>query len=160
MSGGDLLRLAEDLRRLTRDADVALIVNHRVDVALAVEADGVHLGWRSMPVEAVRRLAGDGLRVGVSCHDAEQVAAARAAGADYATLGPVYPTPSKEGLVAPLGTERLARIVSEAGLPVVAIGGIKSGNAAEVRAAGVAGIAVISAIIAAPRPDEAARALL
>ena len=160
LSALELLNLAEHLRRLTLEEGAALVVNHRLDVALAVEADGVQLGWRSLPAAEARRLAGDRLRIGVSCHDAAQLRAAEAAGADYAILGPVFFTPSKEGLVEPLGLEKLAKMASGVErLPVIAVGGITAENVGRVRATGAAGVAVISAIAAASDPTEAARAL-
>ena len=118
LEGGQLFDLATELRRITRDADAALIISHRVDVALAVDADGVHLGWRSLPVREVRKLAGGRLRIGVSCHNASQLRSARDAGADYASLGPVFLTPSKAGLLDALGPEKTGSLVADAGLPV------------------------------------------
>jgi len=159
LSAKDLFALAEQLRRITADRGAALIINHRADVALAVDADGVHLGWRSMGVADVRSLAGDRLTVGVSCHSAEDVRQAERAGADYAVLGPVFPTPSKEGLVAPLGLEALRAIVAAAQFPVLAVGGIKEDNVVSVARTGVAGVAVISALASAPDPRAAAERL-
>ena len=159
MSGGDLFQLAEELRRAASDAGAALIVNRRVDLALAVGADGVQLGWRSLGVESVREIAGDRLRVGASCHCEAELDAAQEAGADYAILGPVFSTPSKRGLVDPIGPERLAGLVAGRSIPIVAIGGIAPENVGAVRQSGVAGVAVISAVIASDDPREAARRL-
>ena len=159
LEGRQLFDLATELRRITRGADVALVINHRVDVALAVDADGVHLGWRSLPVREVRKLAGERLRIGVSCHNASQLRSARDAGADYASLGPVFSTPSKTGLLDPLGPERTRSLVADAGLPVIAIGGINTENVGELRDLGLAGIAVISEIMASANPQAATRDL-
>ena len=159
LEGGQFFNRASELRRITRDADAALIINHRADVALAVDADGVHLGWRSLPVGEVRKLAGERLRIGVSCHNASQLRSARDAGADYASLGPVFFTPSKAGLLDPLGPEQTGSLVADAGLPVIAIGGINAANVGELRGLGLAGIAVISAIMASANPQEATRRL-
>jgi len=159
LEGRELVRMAETLRRITDDAGAALIVNHRVDVALAVEADGVQLGWRSLPPAEVRCIAGDRLKIGVSCHNAEDLAAARTNNADYVILGPVFPTPSKEGLVAPLTVEGFRRCADGFALPVIAVGGITPENAASVRAAGAFGLAVIGAILRAEDPCAAAEAL-
>ena len=159
LEGAELFRLAEEMRRVTRDAGAALIINHRTDVALAVEADGVHLGWRSLPPNEIRKLAEKRLKIGVSCHDAAQLRSAEAAGADYVLLGPVFFTASKAGRVEPIGVEAMKTLVSGTGLPVIAIGGITPENAWAVREAGVAGVAAISAIIAAADPREAAHRL-
>ena len=91
------------LRAVTREAGAALIVNQRLDVALAAGADGVHLGWRSLNPAAVRKLAGEKFLIGISCHDGPQIHSAEEARASYALLGPVFHTPSKEGLVSPIG---------------------------------------------------------
>ena len=160
LEGDELFSLAEELRRITSDAGVALIVNHRADVALAVGADGVHLGWRSIGVGEVRRIAGEELRVGVSCHNAEDVRGAENSGADYAVLGPVFFTPSKKDLVEPLGVDALSEITPDAKLPLIAIGGIVSKNVHAVRKTGVSGVAVISAILDSDDPRAAAQALL
>ena len=160
LEAAELYRLAQELRRITSDAGAALIINHRLDIALAVEADGIQLGWRSLSVNEVRKLAGDRLCVGVSCHTAAQLLAAEVAGADYVLLGPVFPTPSKQGLVQPLGVEELEMLVSGTSIPVIAIGGIATENVQAVRDAGASGVAVISAIIAAADPQAAVKRLL
>lgn len=159
METDKLMRLAETLRRITAEKSASLIINHRLDIALAVEADGAHLTWRSLSVEQARELAGGKLRIGVSCHNREQLQAAAKAGADYAILGPVFPTPSKQGLIAPLGLKTFAELAADTPLPIIAIGGIKPHNAAQIRAAGAAGIAVISAILSTDDPAAATRAL-
>ena len=160
LHAAELIRLAETLRRATDRAHAALIINHRLDVALAVGADGVHLGWRSLRPQQARRLAGSRLRIGVSCHSGRQLRAAQSAGADYALLGPVFFTPSKRGLVRPLGLDTFRTAASASAIPVIAIGGITPHNASAVRRAGASGIAVISAVMTAPDPARAATALL
>jgi len=159
LEAGEIFALSEKLRRVTSDAGAALIINHRTDVALAVGADGVHLGWRSLGPKQVRELAGDRLRVGVSCHSEKELHAAAASGADYAILGPVFSTPSKHGRVAPLGLARMTELVSGRRMPVIAIGGIQPENVGAVRQTGVAGVAVIAAVMASENPREAARRL-
>jgi len=159
MDARGLFALAEELRRITRDAGAALVINHRTDVALAVEADGVHLGWRSVGAREARRLAGETLRIGVSCHSQEQLRAAERDGADYAMFGPVFRTPSKKGLVEPLGVERLAAAVAETSLPIVAVGGIDPDNVTQARSAGAEGVAVIRAILESRDPGGAAARL-
>lgn len=145
-----LFALARTARSLL-PSPVRLLVNGRLDVALAAGADGVHLPAAGLPVAAVRRLAdrGGGARqrplwVGLSTHDPAEVAAARRDGADYVTFGPVYPTPSKAGYGEPPGIPGLERAVEAAeGLPVLALGGVTAQRVAEVAAAGAAGAAAI-----------------
>ena len=155
-----LFDLAVALREETRRKQALLIINHRLDVALAAEADGVHLGWRSLPVAETRRLGKDRLTVGVSVHSLEEARSAERDGADYVTFGPIYATPSKAGLLEPVGTHALAEACAAVGIPVLAIGGITAGNVAETARAGAAGAAVISAIMGANDPAAAARELL
>jgi thiamine-phosphate pyrophosphorylase len=158
LSARELYELALKLRAVTREAGAALIVNQRLDVALAAGADGVHLGWRSLSPAAVRKLAGEKFLVGISCHDAPQLHSAEEVRASYALLGPVFHTPSKEGLVSPIGLGPLKELVSAAKIPILAIGGITPENAAQVMGTGVAGIAAISALIDPEDPAAAARA--
>jgi len=158
LPGRPLLALAERLRAATARTGALLLVNDRVDVAIAAGADGVQLGAGALPAPVARRLLPPGALVGVSAHAAADVAAAAAAGADLALFGPVYATPSKAG--PPQGEARLREAVGAAAIPVVAIGGVTAVRVAEVRAAGAAGVAVIRAILAAPDPAAATRALL
>lgn len=158
---GELLALAEGLLALCRRAGVPLVINDRVDVALAVGADGVHLGGRSLPVADARRLLGRERLIGRSVHGLEEAREAAAAGADYLIYGHVFATPSKEGL-APRGTAALAEVcrgVAAEPVPVLAIGGVTAARLGEVAAAGAAGAAVMSGIMAAPDPGLAARGL-
>jgi len=158
LNARELCDLAAKLRAITREARAALIVNQRLDVALAVGADGVHLGWRSLGVADARKLAGEKFLVGISCHDEPQLRSAAEARASYALLGPVFHTPSKEGLVSPIGLDLLKELVSGAKIPVIAVGGITQENAAQVMETGVAGIAAISALSDPQDPAAAARA--
>jgi thiamine-phosphate pyrophosphorylase len=152
-----LLALARALREATAGAAL-LFVNGRVDVALAADADGVQLGEAALSVAAARRLAGRRLVIGRSVHDVAGAAAAERAGADLLVLGTVYPSRSHPGGAA--GGEALVRqVCARVHLPVIGIGGITAANAAAVVRAGAAGVAVISAILAAPEPAEAAAAL-
>lgn len=155
LAGRPLLALAEQLRLATTRTGALLFVNDRIDVAIAAGADGVHLGTGALPLDVARRLLPGGL-IGVSTHSAAETA--DAAGADFVFFGPVYATPSKTG--PPQGEARLAEAVSAAALPVLAIGGITAREVAAVRRAGAAGVAVIRAILAAPDPAAATRALL
>ncbi|HEU0030969.1 MAG TPA: thiamine phosphate synthase [Kofleriaceae bacterium] len=156
----ELVRIARMARRVCDDAGIALVVNDRVDVALAVAADGVHLGQTDLPVEAARRVAGDRLWIGVSTHDLQQVREACAAGADYLGFGPVFATATKQNPDPVQGISMLARAVEAAdGRPVVAIGGITPAAAAAVYATGVQAICAISAVNDAADRSGAARAL-
>jgi thiamine-phosphate pyrophosphorylase len=158
LGGRALLDLARALRAATRAGGHALIVNDRLDVALAAGADGVHLPSAGVPPAEARRLLGPGALVGVSCHSADDVRRARDAGADWATFGPVFDTPSKRRYGAPLGLAALGD-AARLGLPVVALGGVEPGNVAAVRAAGARGVAAIRAWLAAADPAAAVRAL-
>lgn len=156
----ELYELARRLREITRRHDALLSINDRADVALAVEADGVHLGWQSLPVAEVRRLVGSERLIGKSVHNVEEARRASEDGADYVFAGPVFDTPSKAGLVPTLGLDGLREICRVIDLPVIGLGGIDPSNAAAVMEAGAAGVAVIRAILAAPDPAEAAAQLL
>ncbi len=160
LSARELYELEMKLRAVTREAGAALIVNQQLDVALAAGADGVHLGWRSLSPAAVRKVAGEKFLIGISCHDAPQLRSAEEARATYALLGPVFHTPSKEGLVSPIGIGPLKELVAAANIPILAIGGITTENAAQVMETGVAGIAAISALTDPEDPAAAARAFL
>jgi thiamine-phosphate pyrophosphorylase len=158
LPGRPLLALAEALRAATTRAGALLIVNDRIDVAIAAGADGVHLGGGSVPVEVARRLLPPGALVGVSTHAPAEAAAA--AGADFVFFGPVYATPSKAAFGPPQGVARLAEAVAAAAVPVLAIGGITMHEVAAARAAGAAGVAVIRAILGASDPATATRGIL
>jgi thiamine-phosphate pyrophosphorylase len=122
-----------------------VMVNDRLDVALAAKAHGAHLGVRSMPVDLVRRLAPREFVVGVSCHSLEEALAAQAAGADYILLGPIFATPSKLSYGPPLGLSKLREVTSQISIPVFALGGITIDRVApclENGAAGIAGIRI------------------
>ncbi len=160
LSGGDLLRLAGRMRDLTARHGARLLVNDRVDVALAVGADGVHLGGASIPASVARRLLGKEALIGCSTHGARELREAVARGADFVTFGPVYPTPSKAGYGPPVGVGALAEACRTAAVPVFALGGVKAENAGEVIGAGAFGIALISGIVAAADPREAAADLV
>jgi thiamine-phosphate diphosphorylase len=154
-TGRALFDAALVLREATRRAGALLLVGDRVDVALAVGADGVQLGRRAIPAARAREIFPG--RLGVSCHDAEELAAAAQARADHAILSPVHDVPGKG---PPLGLDGLVRLLRGTRLPVVALGGIDTTTAAAVRATGVAGIAVARALADAPDPTRTARELL
>ncbi len=156
LSDRELFALGVALRDCTRQAGARLLINDRADLALAVEADGVHLTRTSYSVSAARRLVGESGIIGVSTHSADEVREAEAAGADFVTLGPIYETPSKSRYGRPLGMGPLREAVQSVRIPVLAIGGIKLPEAAAVLRAGAAGVAVISGILAAPDVKAAA----
>jgi thiamine-phosphate pyrophosphorylase len=141
LTGRALHALAERLRAVTARTRTLLLVNGRVDVAIAVGADGVHLGTGALAVADARALLPAGALVGVSTHAADEVAATDA---DYAVFGPVWDTPSKRAFGAPQGTERLRVAVAAARVPVLAIGGVDAANAAAARAAGAHRVAVLA----------------
>lgn len=149
-----------DLTRTAVDAvgeSATVVVNDRVDVALAAGAHGVHLGADDLTVADARRIAPD-LLVGATCRSRAAVAAASSAGADYAGFGPVFASGSKEGLPDPLGIEAIGRAAGV--LPLIAIGGIDAARAFAVRTAGAHGVAVIGAIWRHPDPLQAAKELV
>ncbi len=154
------LALAQRLRDLTREAGAALLINDRIDVALAVAADGIHLPGHSFSVADARALLGPRRLVGVSCHHADDVAAAAAAGADFAVFGPLFDTPAKRVYGPPLGLAALTRARARTSLPLLGIGGIDAASAGAVCRAGADGVAVIGAILQAADPCSAAAGLL
>ena len=160
LGAGDLAFLCRRLRALTLDRQALLIVNDRVDVALAVGADAVQRTSTSLPIQDIRAIADKRLRIGVSTHSLDDAVEAELKGADWVVFGPVYDTPSKRPYGPPQGLERLARVAATVRLPVVAIGGITPERVREVMAAGARGVAVISAIIAAESPGDATRRFL
>ncbi|MGQ9598383.1 MAG: thiamine phosphate synthase [Anaerolineae bacterium] len=154
-----MIQLGQALHELTQRAGIPLIINDRVDVALAIDAEGVHLGVDDMPVPIARRLLGPHRLIGFSPSTLDEACQAEDEGADYLGIGDVYGTPSKPDAGAPIGIEGLSRFVQTVSIPVVAIGGINASNAAATIEAGAAGIAVISAVIGAPDPQKAAQQL-
>ncbi len=156
---GALLPLAERLRARCRAAGVTFMVNDRVDLALVVDADGVHLGQDDLPPRAARPLLRPGMILGVSTHSVEQARAAQAAGSDYVAVGSMFPTSTKAGFEL-VGPELVRALRGEIRVPLIAIGGISAENVAPVIRAGADGVAVISAVCAAADPEAATRRLL
>jgi thiamine-phosphate pyrophosphorylase len=149
---------ATALRNLLQPLDIPLIINDRADVALAIGADGVHVGQDDMEVAALRRILPPSMLIGLSITCDADLDRADAEAADYLGIGPIFPQATKVDGAKPLGLAGLARLRARTGKPVLAIGGIVPGNAASVRQAGADGLAVVSAIMAAPDPEAAARA--
>ena len=158
-SASSRAQLAVELHALCRAAAVPFVINDDLDLALALGADGVHLGQQDVPVEQARARAGAALAIGLSTHDLQQAQAARARGADLIGFGPVFTTATKLDPDPVVGPSGLRAVCSAVTLPVVAIGGIGPANVAAVRAAGCSLAAVISAVCGAPDPRAAAAAL-
>jgi thiamine-phosphate pyrophosphorylase len=158
LGGRELFDLARVLRAVTRAAGAPLFVNDRVDVALAVGADGVHLGGGSLSPAQVRSIA-PGIRVAASTHNEAELKAAAAAGVDFVVFGPVFATPSKRGPLALTGLDGLARACGH-GVAVLALGGIEPENARGCFIAGAAGVACIHSVISATNSVERVSALL
>ena len=158
-SKDELLSIAQQLKKLCSERGVLFIINDYLDIALAVGADGLHLGQKDLPVSIARRLLPLDAILGVSVTTVEQAKAAESGGADYIAVGSIYPTFSK-ATAKVVGLERLCKIREAVGLPLVAIGGINKDNAAEVATAGADAVAVISAILQAKDVEEAAREII
>ena len=156
-----LYEAAVAMRRMTRAAGALLIVNDRLDVALAAEADGLHVGPDDLPVAVARRLLRHGMVLRASAGTVEEAVAAERDGADYLGVGAVYEArASKADAGSPVGPERVRQVRAAVGIPIVGIGGIKAENAAAVIEAGADGVAVITGVVAAPDIGAAAQRLL
>lgn len=156
----NLFLLASELRELTSHYGAALIINDRVDTALAVGADGVHLGRHSMPMSTVRKLLGprtNGKIIGFSAHNMQEAVGAEEGGADYITLSPIFPTNLSKG--KPIGPSAISLVKEHLRIPVIALGGIKEDTAVEALESKADGLAVISAIIAHHDPKVKAQGL-
>lgn len=157
-SSGELYERALRLKRVTDYFHVPLIIDDRVDIMLAVDAAGVHLGQSDLPAEAARRLIGPDKILGVSARTVEEAEAAESAGADYLGVGAVFPTATKTD-AKPVARETLAAICAAVRIPVVAIGGLNAKNIPLLEGSGISGAAVVSAVMGAEDPEEAARKL-
>ncbi len=159
LSGRALYELAQRLLPIVHSREAALLVNDRIDLALALPLDGVHLAQTSLPPKEARRLLGVGRLIGVSCHSVKEATEAQEA-ADFIVLGPLFFTSSKATYGPPVGLERLREIRRQVRLPILGIGGITPSNAASVIAVGADGVASISAVMTAADPAVAVRDLL
>jgi thiamine-phosphate pyrophosphorylase len=157
---GVLYGLASTLAPVIQAAAGMFIINDRCDVALAVGADGVHLGQEDLPVAEARALMGPQRIIGISTHTLAQALEAEAQGADYLGFGPIFPTSTKSNPEPVVGIERLREVRARVRLPIVAIGGINAGNIRMVADAGSEASAVLSAVIAAPDPTRAIAELM
>ncbi|MEQ8329158.1 MAG: thiamine phosphate synthase [Longimicrobiales bacterium] len=153
------IALGRSLRALTREHDALLIVNDRLDIALLVEADGLHVGPDDLPVSAVRNATPPGFVIGRSADDPAVARRAVSDGASYIGCGAVFGSTTKDVGGEAIGPAGVRRVVEAVNVPVVAIGGIAEGNVAALSGTGVAGVAVVGAVMAAPDPRRAARAL-
>ncbi|NJD38717.1 MAG: thiamine phosphate synthase [Geobacter sp.] len=155
----EFLQEALALKALLQPLRVPLIINDRVDIALAVEADGVHLGQSDMPITHARRLLGPNCLIGISAESVQDAIDAEQQGADYIGISPVFSTPTKTDTAQALGLDGIRQIRELVRIPLVGIGGINQTNAGQVLAAGADGVAVVSAIMAAESPRLAAEAI-
>jgi thiamine-phosphate pyrophosphorylase len=143
----ELLHIAYVMRDLTIRYGAKFFINDRLDIAMCVNAEGIHLGQSSIPVYAVRKVVGDRMMLGVSTHNLHEALIAEKEGADFITFGPIYQTPSKMKYGEPVGLESLMKVKEKISIPIFGIGGIKIDNAKDVINAGAHGIAVISGIL-------------
>jgi len=152
----EFIEQALAIKNFLKAGGVPLIINDRVDVALAIEADGVHLGQTDMPLDIAKKIVGDSMIIGISAESIEDAVEAEKGGADYLGVSPIYATPTKTDTAPPLGLEGLRAIRKAVRLPLVGIGGLNRENAAAVIENGGNGVAVVSAIVAADDPAAAA----
>lgn len=143
----ELLKLAYKMRDLTKKYEASLFINDRLDIALAVGADGVHLTQESIPADAVKKAVKGKLLIGVSTHSLKEAGKAEKAGADFITFGPVCRTPSKLRYGKPVGVDNLKKACKKVNMPVFAIGGVKIRRINELKKTGTHGVAVISEIL-------------
>ena len=160
LSARDLVTLAREVQAVPASRRSQLLINDRIDVALALEGVGVHLRSNSLPVSVARKLLGTQRLLGISVHAVEEGLSAQSQGADYIVLGPIYETPSKQMFGPPLGIHTLEKVCRLVRIPIVGIGGVTAARAREMRRAGAFGVAVITAILGAADVESATRELL
>ena len=149
IKSGQKYKECMEIRKMTREAGAAFIVNDDIDLAMMVEADGIHIGQEDFPVHAVRELIGEEMAIGLSTHTPEEARAAVEAGADYIGVGPIFKTYTKDDVVDPVGFEYLDWVVKNIDIPFVAIGGIKEHNIADVMNRGAKCVAIVTEIVGA-----------
>jgi thiamine-phosphate pyrophosphorylase len=159
LSARDLYTLGARIQAAISPYGVPLLINDRLDVALALDAAGVHLAGHSLPTAAARRVLGASKLLGVSTHSVEEARRATEDGADFIVFGPVFTTPSKVAYGPPQGLQHLTTVVRQVSIPVIAIGGIDHTNLPQVLQAGAYGVAMIRAVLAAPDPYHATQKL-
>ncbi len=155
----EMIEEANQLHEITNKAKIPLLINDRLDVFLAVDAEGIHIGQDDMPASIARKLIGDNKILGVSVKTVEQALQAVKDGADYLGVGDIFGTQSKSDAGVPIGLQPIVDIAKVVSIPIVGIGGITKDNASSVIASGADGIAVISAIIGKPNPEKEAKEL-
>ncbi len=160
LSARELVALAREVQVVTVSRSSQLLINDRIDVALAMEGVGVHLRSNSLPPSVARRLLGPQRLMGISVHSVEEAVQAESQGADYIVLGPIYETPSKQMFGLPLGLQIVKKVCRLVRIPIIGIGGVTAARAREMRRAGAFGVAVITAILGADDVESATRELL
>lgn len=160
LSARDLLALAREVQAFTAAHRSQLLINDRIDIALALEGVGVHLRSNSLPVSVVRQLLGAERLLGLSVHGVEEAVQAESQGADYVIFGPIYETPSKQAFGPPLGLHSLEKVCRLVRIPIIGIGGVTVARVGEMRQAGAFGVAVITAILGADDVEAATGELL
>lgn len=160
VSSKEFYQIALEVQKITREYNVPLIVNDRLDIALAIDADGLHIGQKDLPIEVARKILGKDKILGYSVSNREEAVYGEKMGADYLGAGAVFPTGSKKDIGEPIGIEGLKRIKESVRIPVVAIGGVGMDNLEKVKETGVDGIAVISAILSREDTYKAAKELV
>lgn len=160
LSAKDLLALAHEVQTLTAQRGSQLVINDRIDIALALDGVGVHLRSNSLSIPVARHLLGERRLLGISAHSVDEAVQAESEGADYVVLGPVYDTPSKQAFGPPLGQHCVEEACKRVRIPIIGIGGVTAARARDLRQAGVFGVAVIRAILGAADVEAAAQALL
>ncbi|MEY4705150.1 MAG: putative thiamine-phosphate synthase [Nitrospirota bacterium] len=160
LSARDLVTLAREVQAVTNSCGSPLLINDRIDVALALDGVGVHLRSNSLSLAVARQLLGANRLLGISVHGVEEAVQAELQGADYVVLGPIYETPSKQMFGPPLGIHALEKACRLVRIPVIGIGGVTAARAREMRQAGAFGVAVITAILGAVDVESATQELL
>ncbi|MEO5864092.1 MAG: thiamine phosphate synthase [Nitrospiraceae bacterium] len=160
LSARELVTLAREVQTVMVSSTSQLLINDRIDVALALEGVGVHLRSNSLPLSVVRKMLGAQRLLGISVHSVEEGLLAESQGADYIVIGPIYETPSKQMFGPPLGIHTLEKACTLVRIPIIGIGGVTAARAREMRRAGAFGAAVITAILGADDVESAARELL
>ncbi len=160
LSARELVTLAREVQAVTASRRSQLLINDRIDVALALEGVGVHLRSNSLPVSVARQLLGAQRLLGISVHAVEEAVQVESQGADYIVLGPIYETPSKHMFGPPLGIHTLEKACRLVRIPIIGIGGVTAARAREMRRAGAFGVAVITSVLGAADVEPAVRELL
>ncbi|KOA21533.1 thiamine-phosphate synthase [Clostridium homopropionicum DSM 5847] len=159
ISTREFFKVAKEVKEVTTKYNIPLIINDRIDIALAIDADGIHLGQSDMPIEIARKILGKDKIIGISAGSISEALEAEKNGADYLGIGTVFFTGTKKDIEEPIGIEGLKEIVNKIKIPSVAIGGINKNNCEEVMKAGVNGISLISAILANDNIENSSRNL-